>query len=202
MLLSHGLRAASGRPRYIASAGTRTTSSSVIVNKPTGTVEGDLMIAFIMAGSSGVTPTYPSGWTQSILDTTGNNSGAVAYKVAGASEGASYTFTVGGSFGRNVQIVTIRNAKNLTVGTYDEGSDATLVAPSITAEPGILLGWFGSEGTPTLSTAPSNMTLGLETTGGPVCWVYYQTVYSGSTGTKTLSISSNQDNRSILVGAY
>lgn len=191
-----------GPATYVASAGTREGGGDVIVTKPTGTTEGDLMVAFIMVGSSGVTPTYPSGWTQATLDTTGANSGAVAYKIAGASEPSDYTFTLGGSFGRTVQITTIRNVRNLTVGTYDEGSDDTLVAPSITATEGILLAWFGAEGTPSRDSAPSGMTLGVQTTGGPICWTYYQTVSSGSTGNKTLTISDPQDNRSILVGVY
>lgn len=190
-------------PTYIASAGTRTTSSTVTVNKPAGTQEGDLMVAFIMAASAGVTPSYPSGWAEAVLDTTGNNSGAVAYKVAGASEPSTYDFTVGGSFGRNVQIVTIRNASNLTVGSYNEATSSTVTAPSITAVGnGILLGWFGIEGTPTLTTAPSSMTQAVQTTGGPVCWTYYQTSSAGSTGNKSLVASASGDNRGILVETY
>jgi hypothetical protein len=194
--------AAAAAPSYVASAGTRTTSRTVTVNKPTGTQEGDLMIAVMQASASGVTPTYPSGWTQAILDTTGNSSAAIAYKVAGASEPSSYDFGVGGSFGRCAQIITIRSATTLTVGTFDEGTDTSLVAPSITATAGILLGWFIAESTPTLSSAPSGMTQAIETGGGPVSWIYYQTVASGSTGTKTLTISSFQENRAILVGVY
>lgn len=200
LLTSNFVGAAS--PTYIASAGTRTASSPVTVNKPTGTQQNDLMIAVIQAAASRVTPTYPSGWTQAILDTTGNSSAAVAYKVAGASEPSTYDFGVGGSFGRVAQIVTIRNATTLTVGTFDEGTDATLVAPSITATAGILLGWFIAEITPTLSTAPSGMTQAIQTGGGPVSWIYYETVASGSTGTRTLVISSSQENRAILIGVY
>jgi hypothetical protein len=194
--------ASSAAPLYIASAGTRTTVSTIIVNKPTGTIAGDLMIAVAFSGSAGFTPTYPSGWTQSTLDTTGTSSAAVAYLIAGASEPSTYTFTFGGSFGRTVQIITIRNATTLTVGAFDEGTDATLVAPSITATAGILIGWFVGESTPTITTAPSGMTQALETTGGPVAWIYYETVVSGSTGTRTLVMNSSQENRAILIGAF
>ena len=200
-MLHHMLRAKSV-PRYIASAGTRSTASTTVVNKPTGTDVNDLMVAFIIDGDTGITPSYPSGWTEATLDTTGNNTGAVAYKIAGASEPSSYTFGLTGAFGKVVQIITIRNASKLIVGTYDEGTDATLVAPSITANTGILLAWFGAESTPTLTTAPSGMTLALNTTGGPVCWTYYQNVVGGSTGTKTLVINNSQQNRDILVNVY
>lgn len=189
-------------PTYIASAGTRSTNSTVTVNKPTGTQQNDLMIAVMQSGASGGSFTYPTGWTQSTIDTTGNSSAAVAYKVAGASEPTSYDFTLTGSFGRTVQIVTIRNASTLTVGAFDEGTDATLVAPQITATAGILLGWFIAESTPTLTTAPSGMTQAIVTTGGPVSWIYYQTVASGATGTRTLVISASQENRALLIGAY
>lgn len=202
-LLSANAASTVAAPTYVASAGTRIASSTVKVNKPTGTQEGDLMVAFIMAASSGVTPTYPSGWTQAILDTTGNNSGAVAYKIAGASEPSTYNFTVGGSFGRVVQIVTIRNASNLTVGSYDEVTGSTITAPSITAVGnGILLGWFAIEGSVTLNTAPSGMTQAIQTTGGPTCWAYYQPSSAGSTGNKSLVASGSNDNRGILVETY
>lgn len=201
-LLGANLAASGGIPTYIASDGTRTTSSIVTVNKPTGTTTGDLMIAVMQAASSGITPTYPSGWTQSILDTTGLSSAAVAYKIAGASEPTTYDFGVGGSFGRIAQIITIRNATTLTIGTFDEGTDSILIAPSITATAGILLGWFIAESTPTLVTAPLGSTQAIQTTGGPVSWLYYETVASGSTGTRTLVISSSQENRAILLGVY
>lgn len=188
---------------YVGAAGTRTDgNSTVIVSKPTGTQEGDLMVAFIMAADSGVTPTYPSGWTQAILDTTGNNSGAVAYKIAGASEPADYTFTVGGTFGRNVIISTIRNATTVLTGNYGENISTTLTAPSITAQSGLLLAWFGIEGTPILSSAPSGMTLFNNTTGGPTVWGYFQPITSGATGSKTLQVSASNSHRSILVNVY
>ncbi len=193
----------SGDPEYISSAGTRVAASTVTVNKPAGTAENDLMVAFIIAASGGITPTYPSGWTQATLDTTGNNSGAVAYKVAGASEPSTYSFTVGGSFGRIVQIVTIRGVSSLTVGTYNEVNSATVTAPSITAVgDGILLGWFGIEGTFTLSTKPLSMAESVYTTGGPSCWTFFQGSISGATGNKTLIASSSSDNRGILVEVY
>ena len=76
-----------------------TGSTSVTVNKPTGTAEGHVMLAVVgVRGGSGVTVSAPAGWTQ--INT--NNSGTTLrsttfYKVAGASEGSSYTFTWSGS---------------------------------------------------------------------------------------------------------
>lgn len=190
------------RPLYIASAGTRSAGTTTVVNKPTGTIQNDLMIALLMDGDTGITPSYPTGWTQSILSNAANNSGAVAYKIAGASEPSSYTFGLTGAFGKVVQIVTIRYASNVATGTYATGTSATLTAPTITASFGILLAWFGAESTPTLTTAPTGMTLALNTTGGPVCWTYYQNIAAGSTGTRTLVINASQAYKTILVNAY
>jgi len=65
---------------------------SLTINKPTGTVQGDLLLAAISVdGTPNVSP--PTGWT-TIRE---GNSGSqvrleVYYKVAGASEPSSYTF--------------------------------------------------------------------------------------------------------------
>jgi RHS repeat-associated protein len=77
-----------------ANAGT-----SITVTKPSGTVAGDVMVAGIVAnGGSGVTITAPAGWvlqrTENQLTSTAT---AVFTKVAGASEPASYAFTLSAS---------------------------------------------------------------------------------------------------------
>jgi hypothetical protein len=71
------------------------TGNSVVVNKPTGTVNGDLMLAVFLhaTGTTDVNLSAPAGWT--MIGTAGINgdlNGKAWYKVA-ASEGASYTFT-------------------------------------------------------------------------------------------------------------
>lgn len=65
-------------------------STSVVVNKPTGTVDGDLMIAII-----GGTPSTLAGWTSigsAASGTSMNTVGAFWKKASG--EGASYTWTI------------------------------------------------------------------------------------------------------------
>lgn len=71
------------------------TANSVVVNKPTGTVDGDVMIAVFnhATGTTDMALTAPAGWT--VIGTAGINgdlNGKAWYKVA-SSEGASYTFT-------------------------------------------------------------------------------------------------------------
>jgi hypothetical protein len=83
--------------RGTATSATAASGTSVAANKPTGTVQGDLLLAVFTNNNQ--TVTRPSGWSQLFYvnanATTGDVwSTGVYYKVAGASEGASYTFSV------------------------------------------------------------------------------------------------------------
>lgn len=72
-------------------------STSIVLNKPTGTVDGDVMLAMLyIEDASGDPPTgltAPSGWTK-LQSAIANSSFwmAVYYKIA-ASEGSSYTWS-------------------------------------------------------------------------------------------------------------
>lgn len=118
-------------PFAIAQASTQTASSStLVINKPAGTREGDLMVA-CMAASTNVTWTGDTGWTE-VADQGANPSTRIAYKVAGASEGASYTFTASNTVNVSGTIVTYRNAAYDAVGSITSGA-ATLAVGSVTA---------------------------------------------------------------------
>ena len=83
------------------------TSSSVSITKPTGVASGDLILALMeSSGPSGLgLPTPPAGFTtiDSRTDTpAGQSAAVVAYKVAGGSEPASYTWTQGANSTFNV----------------------------------------------------------------------------------------------------
>ncbi len=70
-------------------------STSATATKPTSTASGDLMLAHLTTFSA-VTVTEPTGWT--LLGVTGTNQRTYCYyRVAGGSEGASYTWTLGSS---------------------------------------------------------------------------------------------------------
>lgn len=88
----------------IAQRGTATSATgttSLIINKPTGVVSGDVMIVNIAqsgaSGSGELSNPTSAGWTLiSGADLEGGTKrwGAVMYKVAGGSEPANYTFTL------------------------------------------------------------------------------------------------------------
>jgi hypothetical protein len=66
------------------------------VNRPTGTVAGDLLIVGMMfEKGTNTTPTAPAGWALIRRTNESNNVGmATYYKVAGSSEPSSYTFSL------------------------------------------------------------------------------------------------------------
>ena len=92
--------AVSTTPPSFRSASTVTNGTTV--SKPAGVAAGDLLLATIEVDADPVTVTPPNGWTL-LIDTVAAQGTANAwhaqvwYKVATASEPASYTWTVGGS---------------------------------------------------------------------------------------------------------
>jgi hypothetical protein len=117
-------------PEFIASAQTqRTTSgSSLTIDKPSGTEEGDLMVA-VMATPVNSTWTGASEWTE-VADQGSSPSLRIAYKVAGASEGASYTFTSSASSTSSGCILTYRYAAYDTIASSFTGASSGIVQPS------------------------------------------------------------------------
>lgn len=110
------------KPTFVASATTQNTSSSITqltIDKPSGTQEGDLMIAF-MATTSIESWTGDTDWTE-FIDEGGNRSCRGAWKIATASEPSSYTFTTGTTTNTPAgAILTYRNAaysNNSTIKT-------------------------------------------------------------------------------------
>lgn len=69
------------------------TGATFSVTKPTGTVDGDWLVAFQTAVlSGGTSPTGPSGWTRTSDINMGGFQRLLAYTKAASSEPASWTF--------------------------------------------------------------------------------------------------------------
>ncbi len=86
-------------PAYAASSSginAGTGASTLVVNRPTGTSSGHVLLAGVtVAGGTGVTVTPPSGWTLVRRTDNSTNLSLITYvRVAGASEPASYTWTL------------------------------------------------------------------------------------------------------------
>jgi len=82
-------------PTFVASASTQNTvnTASLVISKPAGTVDGDLMIAIMCSDTTGTGRLWSgdTGWTE-VADSSLPTALRIAYKTA-SSEPSSYTFT-------------------------------------------------------------------------------------------------------------
>lgn len=191
---------------YVAQSTTQVSSPSttVVVSKPTGTVQGDLMI---MVGALGTgaerTWTGDTGWTE-VADQNASPNLRVAYKVAGASEPASYTFTINSATtsGIGASILTYRNAAYDVVGAFTSGTNP-LILPSISPSENfsflIAIG-ARADDVITLGT-PAGMTVRVTDADGtaPSYKVCDEVVLSGATGTRSMSTGSASDVSGIML---
>ena len=133
--------------------------------KPSGTVEGDLIVIWF----SGDTPsrpgvTWPSGFTaiydQNDTDLGGGSWIYGAYKVAGASEPSTYTVTIGGMFysgGSRCSIISYYNDAGvgswnlLTRAANDVSNGTSITSPSVTGT-GLYMIAFNHESNATVNT--------------------------------------------------
>lgn len=139
-------------------------TSSLIINKPTGTVEGDLMVAVISL-DDGTTATLPAGWTL-----ISSSYEAACYKIAGASEGASYTWTRSGVHAWAGGIATYRGInRDTTYGAGLQGASnvydsisgagpAVFGTQSITRSGALVIAAVAVNGGGTIGAAPSGFT--------------------------------------------
>lgn len=154
----------------------RPTSPVVTINKPSGVVENDVLVAALGFRPSSATITPPSGWTL-VRRVDNNGTGgaqsslAVYRKVAGASEPASYAWDVTGAFGAAGGIQAFLNVD--TTNPVDvENGQATAASlshdtPSVTTtSPNTMLVTAHSYGSPTTWTAPTGMTEAIDTLAG------------------------------------
>lgn len=184
---------------FIASASGTSSASPTTCNKPTGTAQGDLMIAFMYADGSNAW-TAPTGWTQVV-----NADLSVMYKVAGASEGSSYSFTSSKAGFRYVAIFTYRNAAYDVVGTTTTATTATVSIPAITlsSNASTVFAFVGGTGNVTGWNTPSGFTALLSSASNPIAASFSKAdVASGSTGTVSLTRtgSSTSSQIAVLVG--
>ena len=83
-------------PAFRAAASKGAASGSLVINKPTGTASGDVMVASISVRPNTATITAPSGWTlvrRTDNANTNPNSLATYYRTAGSSEPTTYTWS-------------------------------------------------------------------------------------------------------------
>ena len=121
--------------QYFATTGV----NSLTINKPTGTVNGDVMIAAIGIRPNTASITAPSGWT--LIKRTDQSGGtassqALYWKAAGSSEPSNYTWTFSSSTGSAGGIATFYNVNTANPvnvsGGQATGSALAHSTPSVT----------------------------------------------------------------------
>jgi hypothetical protein len=204
--------------RGTATTATVTNNASLTIAKPTGVVSGDVIIANLVQVNSLTPPTAPTGWTlidhRSLAGTT-NRYASIFYKVAGASEGTSYTFTVptGSSVTATGGIVAFSGVNpttpfDVTPGTIQVNDSVTVTTAGITTASAnavvVMLGQAAGTA-PTWSgwttTSPGALTEildfhGTNTTVG-AAWGIKAT--AGATGNGTATLSGSERNGGILI---
>lgn len=133
--------------------------------KPSGTVEGDLIVIW-MSGDTSTRPsvTWPSGFTsiydQNDTDLNGGSWIYGAYKVAGASEPSTYTVSISGMFylgGSRCSIISYYN--DVGVGSWNlltraanfVSNGTSITSPAVTGT-GLYMIAFNHESTATVNT--------------------------------------------------
>ena len=157
--------------KFRAAASASTSTSSLSINRPAGTVADDVLIAAIGVRPMTATISAPSGWT--LVRRTDNsvnqgNSLAVFRKVAGASEPSSYAFDVTGvteAVGGIQAFYNVDTANPVDVenGQATTPASNTHATPSVTTTvAGAMLVTAHTYPTATTWTPPSGMTEGFD----------------------------------------
>jgi hypothetical protein len=193
-----------------ASSGRNANATTLLIDKPSGVGEGDVMIAAIVIGGIPNT-TPPTGWQAVRTDSKGKGLRQIAYvKVAGASEPESYTWTFSSSHaavGGILAFTGVDSGAPVDVsGGRANAKSSSITAPSVTTTVAnaMVVGLFGIKGRGTIAP-PAGMTEGYDVasvTGRPKVTsegAYVVHAGTGATGDKVASASRSAVNIGQLV---
>lgn len=180
------------------------SSSNSSVNKPSGTQEGDLLIAFTWATEPGGVWDFGfSGWTEvaQVEIQTGVHWYHIAYKIAGSSEPSTYSFTTTGKafpgdgyFITFLARVTGDYDPTTPINDYDgyitNTSNRTLPSMTVAADDSLLV--FATDGDS--AENPTGLGLNRHINGGGLD-VYSKAVDAGSTGTINIPTAASAFSR-------
>lgn len=190
------------RPTFVA-AGLESSASggAITINKPTGTLENDLMIA-VYSGDGTQTWTPATGWTE-VLDYNTRAGIGVAWKVATAAEGSTYTFTSsGGGTNYNGFIVTYSGAAFDVMGTATTSGTSSIAISGITVSENlsILLSFVAQGATTNATFTPASgfSSLASNLTNRPPSQLWSKNIESGATGNQTFTSTESASLSGVL----
>jgi myo-inositol-hexaphosphate 3-phosphohydrolase len=194
-----GTGAGSGIVRESVSQALNTTASTTLsIPKPANVIQGDLLVGCLSLNGGTVTATgVPAGWTRLAAVTTIANPKVYGYyKVATASESASYLWTTtsttsGGGIAR------YSGASGLdTVATSATGaaaSSGTVPAVTTTTSNAMLVGCMSVNSSSATLTSPAGMTQAVETGARRLEVADGIQPITGSSGAKTWTFSAARE---------
>lgn len=190
-----------------------TTRSSATANatgdRPTGTVDGDLLIAFVLIATGTTVSGVPSGWN--LEDNTGNAAGCrvVTYTKIASSEPATWTWTLNTATNNAVHVLRIDGHDpttyvNVDGGQANDSASTSVVAPSVTTtKDNCLLIFAGGINANATQTAPGSMTEVTDALGGGSARALETAQQAlgaaGATGTRTSTASASAVNVGYLI---
>jgi hypothetical protein len=147
--------------QFRASDSNISATASVVINKPTGVVDGDVMIASIGygLGASPISITAPASWTLVRHTQIGvtNMYGNAVYSRVASSEPASYTWTFNKALNSAGGISAYWNVDPTTPIDVETGGQGTPASITTTQPGGLLVGTYMSTSN-TAFTPPAGMT--------------------------------------------
>lgn len=178
---------------------------TVLITKPTGTVDDDILLAQIYTELNGQTVTPPAGWTSIVnIDNASGTFRTAWYYKRASGEGANYTFTatgsdwIGGAIASYSGCIGSGSPIDVNGSGNVGGSNTSAIASAVTTTVADTLIVFGSQNfIGTAATPPSGMTERQDVTGRYFADVAQAT--GGSTGSKTATLASADFWSAILI---
>lgn len=177
------------------------SATTIVVDKPTGTTQGDLLVCLIFQDSDGTAAslTAPAGWSQAGATITGSGTGPygkIFYHAAGAAEPTSYTFNISSNASTSALCYALTGANTTTPIRVDPVVASSLTAPSIAAGSGqqagdLLLCGFTGQGSTNSFTNSSALTsfISQATSWESAAAGVAALTGTGATGTQTVTSS-------------
>lgn len=185
---------------------TANNAASLTIAKPTGTLDGDIMIACLsVGGGSGQTITPPAGWTLIRRDNQSTSTANASYWKLASGEGASYQFDNSPSSdicGGIASYTGVNTTAPVDIsGGQVNSASTSATAPSVTTTVAntMLVGHFACTGNQTM-TPPGGMTEEWDTNTGGTTKVTSEMsseetfVGPGATGTRVATINASKAN--------
>jgi hypothetical protein len=196
-------------PTYRAHTTASSSSTSLTPNKPTGTVDGDYMLACVTCVSSNSVSSAPSGWTLLYGPATFDDTVMRVYGKLASGEGASWTWTMSNSGVSLAIVVTIQDPDSASPLVFSGGqtnasSNNTTAPGGTTTEANATLVFFGAaSGGFQSHTPPSGMTERGDVNNSNHCLEGATEVYvgPGSTGTRTATLAGGAQASAGWLGA-